>query len=994
MMIKNGASNAKNNELKITSTGFIKKFQGTENIGNSCYFQTAIRLFACHPVWMYYLKLLYESGLAQQPSEKNGKIDSESAQTKECFLRKLYELVTKPEINDVNSKQGEKTLQEQKTLFQKIYTMYQKITHNIHNGLNDQGSCNETIRAITDIINEAVVRKKVLGLNEKNELVYDSLYPSYLADEYNIPLDNNGMSEYCSFNPETIFSLSGGRQPDGCELKCLISKTEDPFYTGRLITKTFNDIVMLSDVAVLFDPKNGRVHNAINTFSVRENGEQKGIDVDQNSKIKDIKKVFFNGEEYTLACFAKHTGSLNSGHYTAFVYDDINNDQLTNFDDGGQNKYNEDDILIGQMDHAMYIKTDALNKGKINISMLNNREILTNKKDEELNNRIMQLDAEARKYAQAFNKNNNNGEINFKGNVIKKQDCVNILVDLEKQKLELLRTIMRKLIEKGYLDKSELEQNKLLDKWFYDDNNIQPDVEFNSIEGDSGVSGRFNCSNRWKIVNAVGCIHQCILGKCLRLTGSEPKDAWKNQLRDKIIGQLNDILNAPLDIYTHGKHELISFEREKGLLLDFIECIGDDKKLKYLFDYGKAPRKTKHSNIKNNINRLNIGNTTDIQDNNLQQGNNNNIFQSLNNNQLNNFTNYNQQNFNPQNIQQDNNNRLNIDDTTDIQDNTTNIPGNNFPQGNNNSIFQSSNNNKQNFNPQNIRQDDNNRLNIVNTPNIQQGNNFQQDNNNNIFKIPNNNQLNNFTNNNKQNFNPQNIQQYNNNRLNIVNTPNSLQGNNLQQDNNNSIFQSHDNSSQNNNIFKNIQRNNNNNNPQNIQQDDNNNIFQNFTNIQDNDFPQNNNQNNSSRYNDIFKQRTTNDEIKTHPASEEETNRENIFTEYLRKKQVNNKPPALNTNEIFKRIDERRKRSKERREWLKLRLRRRRERLRKIKEKNERIRRQRLEQKKIIDDIKELFKKIRMVEEYYKKKYKRIDNGRTRRLLANVTSAIRKVMKS
>ena len=890
MMIKNGAGNAENNELKITSTGFIKKFQGTENIGNSCYFQTSIRLFACHPVWMYYLKLLYKSGLAKQPStKKNGKIDGDSPQTKEYFLRQLYTLVHKREIEDVNSARGKGRLEKRKALFKEIYKMYQAITNKIHNGDNDQGSCNETIRKITDIIEEAVSRKKVSGLNEKNEPVYGSLYPSYLADEYNIPLDNNGMSEYCSFNPETIFSLSGGRQPDGCELKCLISKTEDPFYTGRLTTKTFNDIVMLSDVAVFLDYPNGRVQNATNTFSVPDGtGGQKGRDVDQNSKIKDIKKVFFNGEEYTLVCFAHHTGSLNSGHYTAFVYNNLNENTLTNFDDGGGSEAKEDDIPIGHMDYAMYIKTDALRKGKINISMLNDREILTNKKDEELNNRIMQLNAEARKYAQAFNKKNNNGEINFKGNVIKKQDCVNTLVDLEKQKLELLRTIICKLIEKGYLDKSELKQNKLLDKWFYEDNNIQPDVEFNSIEGDSGVSGRFNCSNRWKIVNAVGCIHQCILEKCPRPAGSEPKDAWKNQLRDKITGQLNDILNAPLDIYTHGKHELISFERERRLLLDFIECIGDDKNLKYLFEHDEAPRKTKPSNIKNNNNRLNIGNTTNIQD---------------------------------------------------------------------------------------------------NTPDIQQGNNFPQNNNNNIFQISNNNQLNNFTNYNQQNFNPQNIQQDNNNPVNIDNTtPDIQQGNNLQQDNNNGIFQSHDNNSQNNNIFENIL------------QDNNNrfNIDNTTNNQQSNNLQQDNNQNNSSGYNEIFKQNKTKKKKKKNPpANEKETNRKNIFTEYRKKKRVNNKPPALNTNEFIKRMDQIKKRRKEIMEMQRRQLGiERLERLRKIKEKNERIRRQHLEQKKIIDDIKELFKKIRMVEEYYKKKYKRIDNGRTRRLLANVTSAIRKVMKS
>ena len=138
--------------MKITPNGFIKKFQGTYNAGNSCYFQTSIRLFACHPVWMHYLELLYKSGLAQQPSEKNGDIDGESAQTKQCFLRKLYELVNKPEINDIYREPGSTKLKEQKALFEEIYTMYQKITHNIHNGVNDQGSCNETIGAITEIM--------------------------------------------------------------------------------------------------------------------------------------------------------------------------------------------------------------------------------------------------------------------------------------------------------------------------------------------------------------------------------------------------------------------------------------------------------------------------------------------------------------------------------------------------------------------------------------------------------------------------------------------------------------------------------------------------------------------------------------------------------------------------------------------------------------------------------------------------------------------------
>ena len=522
-MINNEDGNGKGYEVTITSDGFIKKFQGTENIGNSCYFQTAIRLFACHPVWMYYLKLLYESGLAQQPSEKNGKIDSESAQTKECFLRKLYELVTKPEINDVNSKQGEKTLQEQKTLFQKIYTMYQKITHNIHNGLNDQGSCNEAIGNIIDIIEEAVrLRKildKVLGKNEDNTSLYgSSLYPSYLIDEYNILLDNNKKPSYSSGQAENQFSLNAnGKQLGGYDFKCFISN-QDPCYTGSLRTKTFNDIVMLRDVATLLydDDRNGMVKNVTDMFSVPDGkGRKKVIKVDKNSKVKDIKKVFINGEEYTLACFASHTGYVDGGHYTAFVYNNLGKKTLTNFNDGGQDKYNEGNISIEHVDYAMYIKTDALNKGKINISMLNNREILTNNMTkEEQEKRKSQRNDEATKYAQAFN----NGEINFKGDVIKKQDCVNALVELEKRKLKCLRTIIHKLIKKGHLYKSELEQNELVDKWFYEDNNIQLDVEFESNgPSENAISGKFSCQDRCKIVNAVGCIQQCITGKSTKI---------------------------------------------------------------------------------------------------------------------------------------------------------------------------------------------------------------------------------------------------------------------------------------------------------------------------------------------------------------------------------------------------------------------------------------------------------------------------------------------
>ena len=384
-MINYEGENGERYKVKITPDCFIKKFQGTENVGNSCYFQTAIRLLACHPVWMHYLKLLHESGLADQPEMKNGKIDGKSTQTKECFLRKLYELVREPEIKDVKHGPGKTQLAKQQALFREIYRMYQAITDNTHNVLDDQGSCNEAIIQITDMIEEAVWRKKILdngsGPNEKNKPVYGtSLYPSCLVDKYNIPLGNNVMPAYSSSNQETHFSLNvngqqlggcaNGKQLGGYDFKCFISNPNNPYYTGSLATKTFNDIVMLSDVATLLydDDENGRIKNVTDLFSVPDGkGGKKVINVNKASKVKDIKKVFINDEEYTLACFACHTGWVNGGHYTAYVYNNLNDKTLTNFNDGGQDKYNEGNISIEHVDYAMYIKTDALNKGKINI---------------------------------------------------------------------------------------------------------------------------------------------------------------------------------------------------------------------------------------------------------------------------------------------------------------------------------------------------------------------------------------------------------------------------------------------------------------------------------------------------------------------------------------------------------------------------------------------------------------------------------------------------
>lgn len=104
---------------------------------------------------------------------------------------------------------------------------------------------------------------------------------------------------------------------------------------------------------------------------------------------------------------------------------------------------------------------------------------------------------------------------------------------------------------------------------------------------------------------------------------------------------------------------------------------------------------------------------------------------------------------------------------------------------------------------------------------------------------------------------------------------------------------------------------------------------------------------------------------------------------------MNTKPAEFNKAKISKIMEEKRRREEERQRIEQMI-----ERLRKRKEKNEHIRRQRLEQKKIINNIKELLKKIWKLEKYYKKKYKRIDNGRTKRLITDVASAIRKVIKS
>ena len=68
------------------------------------------------------------------------------------------------------------------------------------------------------------------------------------------------------------------------------------------------------------------------------------------------------------------------------------------------------------------------------------------------------------------------------------------------------------------------------------------------------------------------------------------------------------------------------------------------------------------------------------------------------------------------------------------------------------------------------------------------------------------------------------------------------------------------------------------------------------------------------------------------------------------------------------------------------------ERLRKRKEKNEYIRMQRLEQSKIINNIKELLKKIQMVKEHYEKQYKHIDNGDTQRFTTNIINAIKTII--
>ena len=421
-------------KAKFEKNELLKMFKGTPNVNNSCYFNVAIRFLSCHPLFYKRLETAYLSAIDEK---KNITMQDfiKAFFPKDCgdFFIKLYELIEK----------------EDKEIFKKMYDDYNKKVRlgSETDGRYSQQDPRQEIVTIVDWMNRTY--RTIFHINDCDicsNVTYSCSYNKiYCSDEDKLTDFALDGEEDVKITPD-IFSVYDGSGKSGKEQSAKATDTNQN-YTITLENKKYNDVVMFQKFGserdkdkVTIRTKDGNVIKNINEIST-----------------EDVSSVFIGNDEYVLLSAGLHRGN----HWR--LYGECDSKKII-FDDDKQynlkgKEYGDPEYGLGPL---MFIKKTSLDNCEVKFFQTKGLSY------SEIKEKIVGLTDE------------------------EKKSLLNNIRKLETEKINCIREIIKKMIEKNVI-----EDDGIISE-FFTKSDADPIITF-SKNFDTNIDEIFSPNDRSKL---------------------------------------------------------------------------------------------------------------------------------------------------------------------------------------------------------------------------------------------------------------------------------------------------------------------------------------------------------------------------------------------------------------------------------------------------------------------------------------------------------------
>jgi len=308
----------------------LKKFGGTNNHNNSCYFHVAIRFLLCHP---FFYKRLEDI----QKINKETNVGKYIAENYGDFFTKLYQL----------------SITSEETTFREIYNYYsvkERLGHG-KDGPGSQQDPRQDIMTIADWMND-ISHKQNDFFDICSNVTYSCSYNKiYCSDEDKFTDFELDGEKDVKITPDIFSTYNCSKKGDKQQKATATDAFEN--YTITLENKKYNDVVMFQEFSSEGDQYKATIRTESGNFTKNIN----------EISTKDVSNIIIGNDdddEYALLSAGLHGGT----HWR--MYGECNDKII--FDD--QYQRNQKNEVFGDPSHGlgplMFIKKESIKKGKAN----------------------------------------------------------------------------------------------------------------------------------------------------------------------------------------------------------------------------------------------------------------------------------------------------------------------------------------------------------------------------------------------------------------------------------------------------------------------------------------------------------------------------------------------------------------------------------------------------------------------------------------------------
>lgn len=479
-------------EFKINE--LLKMFKGTPNVNNSCYFNVAIRFLLCHPFFYKRLEMLYSP-----------LVEAKKITTKE-FIEKYF---PKNCGDDFFIKLYKLSQTENVEIFKTIYEDYNKKVR-LGSGTDGQYSQQDPRQEIITIVNWMNKIFRTANRDICSNVTYSCSYSKiYCSDEDKLTDFALDGEEDVKITPD-IFSVYDGSGKSDKEQSAKATEAS-LCYKITIENKKYNDVVMFHKFGSERGKDKVKIKNKIGSF-------EKDI---KRISTEDIRSIDIGNDEYVLLCAGLHEGA----HWR--MYGECNGIK-TIFNDDKQDE--TDGKESGDREHGlgplMFIKKTSLENG---VAKFFKTKGLS---DSEIKEKIVDLTDE------------------------EKKSLLNNIRKLETAKINCIREIIKKMIEKHVIEDTDLVSE------FFTKSDADPIITFSKIFN-ANADEIFSPNDRSKLSAAYEVIRSYFENNGKQYLASCTGSIYSQQLSYND----NDYVNK----------DIAEIRRNKDIIMDYLNRLESEK---------------------------------------------------------------------------------------------------------------------------------------------------------------------------------------------------------------------------------------------------------------------------------------------------------------------------------------------------------------------------------------------------------------------------------